>query len=169
MQRQSHQSPMIKIFRPLLSILFCLQFACADSKATIAMHFAKKDGSLTPAINAELALTPGEQMLGLMYRRKLGEDEGMLFVFPDEQERSFWMKNTYVELDMIFLDSNFSVVSFVERATALSETSRPSKKPARYVLEVRSGSVARWGLTVGDTLVLQGNLPTAIKLSPPPL
>jgi uncharacterized membrane protein (UPF0127 family) len=159
MESQPLLLAMIKIYRPLFFILFCLQFACADSKVAVAMHFARKDGGVTPAINAELALTPGEQQLGLMYRRKLGEDEGMLFVFPGEQERSFWMKNTYVELDMIFLDSNFSVVSFIERAVPLSETPRRSQKPARYVLEVPGGSVARWGLTAGDTLVLHSKLP----------
>lgn len=150
---------MIKIFHILLLILFSLQIACAESKTAVAMHFTKKDGTTTPVINSELALTPGEQQLGLMYRRELGENAGMLFVFPAEQERSFWMKNTYIELDMIFLDSNLSVVSIIERAVPLSETSRPSKKPARYVLEVRGGNAAKWGITVGDTLVLHSPLP----------
>ncbi len=142
-----------------LIILLAALTACAGSSATVAMHFEKKDGTKTPAIHAELATTPAAHSLGLMYRKSLDNDHAMLFIFPAEEERSFWMKNTYVELDIIFLDAAYKIVSIVSRAIPLTQTSRKSGKPAKYVLEVTGGSAQEWSITEGDRLVLEDSIP----------
>ncbi|MCB0324862.1 MAG: DUF192 domain-containing protein [Bdellovibrionales bacterium] len=135
--------------------------ACRDSGASVVVQFRNADGSQSPAIQAELAVTPSQRARGLMYRKTMADSEGMLFLFPDEEERSFWMKNTYLELDIIFLDRDFRVVSIAKRAVPLSESARPSRKAAKYVVEVNGGLSDRWGVGEGSHLTVEGALPEA--------
>ena len=89
---------------------------------------------------------------GLMYRRSMDENKGMLFIFPDERPRSFWMKNTYIPLDIIFVNSQMEIVSIKEHNTQLGEWSIPSEKPAMYVVEVNAGFCGRHGIKTGDKI-----------------
>ncbi len=97
---------------------------------------------------AEVAASPQERADGLMYRETLPDGTGMLFVFPDVAPRSFWMRNTYVDLDIAYMGSDFRIVS-IKQMTALDETSIPSDAPAQYALEVRQGWFAERGIEVG--------------------
>ena len=83
----------------------------------------------------------------------------MLFVFPGAEERSFWMKNTYLPLDIVFIDKDFRVDSIIENATPHSLEPRRSKGPAKYVLEVAAGSSKVWGLEPGSVIKVLGDLP----------
>jgi len=148
-----------RIFFALL--LFSFLSACKEERPSISLHFENPDGSKSPQLKAELALTPSEQQLGLMYRKELGETDAMLFVFPEERPRTFWMKNTYVELDMIFLDGDLKVATVVPRAVPLTETARPSVKPAKYVLEIRGGAAEKWRIAPGSVLKPEDRLPAA--------
>ena len=132
--------------------------ACDKSGASVETYFTKKDGTTTPKVIAELAKTEGERRLGLMYRKEMPEDRGMLFIFPTERPQSFWMKNTYLELDIIYLSSEWKVVTIIHRAVPLSETARPSVTPAQYVLEVVGGLSEKWGISKGDKLEIVGGL-----------
>lgn len=108
-------------------------------------------------INVEIAETEGERQQGLMFRSELEENEGMLFVFEDEQPRSFWMKNTLIPLDIIFFDKNFSVVSYVENMEPCLEDPCPiydSKESTKYALEVNSGFVRENNIKQGMTAKL---------------
>jgi hypothetical protein len=91
-----------------------------------------------------------------MYRRTLAPDEGMLFLFPAEQVQSFWMRNTYVPLDMIFVNSRMEVVGVVENATPLTDTPRTVWKPARYVVEVNAHLARVNGITTGTRVRFEG-------------
>ncbi|MDR3377036.1 MAG: DUF192 domain-containing protein [Ancalomicrobiaceae bacterium] len=102
------------------------------------------------SFRVELADDDTSRADGLMYRTKLGADEGMLFDFKTEQMVYFWMKNTYVPLDMIFIRSDGTVVSIAENATPLSEKPIGSAGPVRFVLEVNAGTSRRIGLKPGD-------------------
>ena len=134
---------------------------CENKPATVEIFLQHPDGGRTPVVHAELAANEGQRSLGLMFRRELGETEGMLFLFPTERPQQFWMKNTYIELDIIYLDHSFNVVSIAKRATPLTESPRPSEKPAQYVLEVRGGTSDKWGIVPGSKAVITGNLPPA--------
>lgn len=101
----------------------------------------------------ELALTPKEQERGLMFRKSLPEGQGMLFDFKEERPLTFWMKNTYVSLDMIFIRADGTVLSIARNTTPLSENSVPSGGPARAVLEVVAGTTQRLGIMRGDRVV----------------
>lgn len=98
----------------------------------------------------EVADTPQARGTGLMFRKELAEDAGMLFDFHREEPVYFWMKNTYVPLDMIFIAADGRIVRIAENTTPLSEKVVPSREPARYVLEVIAGTSQRLGIAPGD-------------------
>ncbi|MBX6370015.1 MAG: DUF192 domain-containing protein [Rhodospirillales bacterium] len=101
----------------------------------------------------EMATTPAQMAQGLMFRRSLDPDAGMLFDYGTTQRVSFWMKNTLIPLDMIFIYANGRVAAVHERAVPLSEQAIPSPVPVRAVLEVNGGTAARLGIKPGDLVV----------------
>jgi len=115
----------------------------------------KKDEVKQVCINemcfeVEVADDDKERQIGLMNRDFLEEDKGMLFVFPESDIHSFWMKDTLIPLDMIWIDKNMKVVFIKENATPLSEEIISPNAEALYVLEVNGGSVERKGIEVGE-------------------
>lgn len=100
--------------------------------------------------DVEIADTPELAGLGLMFRREMAPDRGMLFIFGDTGERSFWMENTFISLDIIFIRPDGTVLSVAENTVPFSRASIPSNGPARYVLELIAGSADRIGLQPGD-------------------
>ena len=101
-------------------------------------------------VSIELAMTPLQQEQGLMYRGSLAPDAGMLFVFPGPQVAVFWMKNTLIPLDMLFIAADGHVADIHERAVPMSEANIVSKVPVKAVLELNGGTVARLGIKDGD-------------------
>ncbi len=104
----------------------------------------------------EVADEKAEQMRGLMYRRQMHRDFGMLFIFDEDEERSFWMKNTLISLDMVHINSRGLVVGVIENVEPLTLTPRQTGHPARYVLELVAGRVAELGIRPGTKMVLDG-------------
>ena len=102
----------------------------------------------------EIADSPDEWERGLMFRESLKENSGMLFIFKDSKERNFWMKNTLVELDIIFINKNFEIVNIKNAIPCEKEPceSYESVLPAKYVLEVNSGFAEKNNLNIGDGL-----------------
>ena len=98
---------------------------------------------------AEVAATAEERSEGLMYRDEVPDGTGMLFVFPDNSVRSFWMANTYVPLDIAYLDPSFRVVDIMQMEPLVTD-SYVSRAPAMYGLEVRQGWFGEQGIEVGD-------------------
>ena len=98
----------------------------------------------------EMAVTPDEQARGLMHRRELPEMQGMLFDFQREQPTSFWMKNTHISLDMIFIRADGRILRIAENTVPLSEALVPSGGPVRAVLEVIAGTSKKLGIAPGD-------------------
>jgi hypothetical protein len=89
-----------------------------------------------------------------MYRKELPEFHGMLFLFPREEMLSFWMKNTLIPLDIIFINAAYEIVHIAQNTTPFSEQLLTSGHPARFVLEVNGGFCQRHGVQVGDTVEL---------------
>ena len=117
------------------------------------------DGKRTPQLFFEIANTPGKRSQGLMWRKELGADRGMLFISPEEKIQTFWMKNTYIPLDMLFIDRNFKVVGILENVPRLNEERRSVSQPSTYVLELNAGAAKKFGIEVGSRLEIQGSLP----------
>ena len=154
--------------RPLKSVLFLLIIisisACKKDKKLIkqAEVTFTKEGELTLfktttdstkiTIDIEISDTEYETQTGLMYRNAMQNNQGMLFVFDDVTERSFYMKNTKIPLDLIFISDTKTIVSFQKNAKPFDESSLPSNAPAKYVLEVNAGLVDTWKLSIGDRI-----------------
>lgn len=101
----------------------------------------------------EIAEQPDEVQYGMMYRKHMDEDMAMVFLMGEETQQSFWMRNTYVALDIVFVNRSGTVVSIQENCTPLTDTPRPSEGPANVVVEVPGGTAQRIGLKPGDRWV----------------
>jgi len=108
------------------------------------------------AFQVEVADTPAKRTMGLQYRKELGADRGMIFLFPSEAPQSFWMKNTPIPLDMIFINRERRIVGIVEQAVPFSLDSRSVGVPSQFVLEINGGLAKRHGLQAGDNVRFQG-------------
>jgi uncharacterized membrane protein (UPF0127 family) len=97
----------------------------------------------------EVAVSEEQQGIGLMYRDSMPSDHGMIFVFPDEEPREFWMKNTRIPLDILYLDREGRVVS-IKQMKPFDLTGVPSDYPAMYAIELNEGGAAAAGVKVGD-------------------
>jgi uncharacterized membrane protein (UPF0127 family) len=102
------------------------------------------------AVTVELARTDAERARGLMRRESLPDDRGMLFLFDETAEHAFWMKDTPLPLDIVFIDDGGRIVGIVERAVPYSEALRTVGAPSRYVLEVNGGWTGARGVKPGD-------------------
>lgn len=118
-------------------------------EGTLILKKAEND-SIIQTLDIEIADDDYSTETGLMYRTKLETNQGMLFIFPDVQMRSFYMKNTKIPLDIIYIDKDKTIVSFQKNAKPMDETSLPSEAPAKYVLELNGGLSDEWQLEVGD-------------------
>jgi uncharacterized membrane protein (UPF0127 family) len=120
-----------------------------------------KDGS-TVQITVEVVDTPESRAVGLMNRNQLAEDAGMLFLFPRESVQTFWMKNTLIPLDMVFIRADMSVAGVVENAVPMTETPRSVNEPSQFVLEVVGGYCQKHGIAAGSRVRFEG-VPAAPK------
>ena len=132
--------------------------SCEAEKQTRAEPAA--EGTVAVKLGAEtfkveVAATDRARQLGLMHRKSMPQDRGMLFVFPDERELSFWMKNTHIPLDIVYADRNGKVVS-IKQMRPLDESAVPSDGPSKYAIEVNQGAAARAGVKVGDVIAIPG-------------
>ena len=140
-------------------------FSCKDNPKTIVKTepvVFKKEGelniikqkidSLLTTLDIEIAETEYETQTGLMYRASMESNQGMLFIFPEERMHSFYMKNTEIPLDLIFIKADSTVASFQENAAPYDESGLSSQVPVKYVLEVNAGLAEKWLLEVGDKI-----------------
>ncbi len=159
---------MIKFHKLLLSILFgsfILIVSCKEdgkrviktetvtfTKEGILTIYKSQTDSVLVSMDIEIAETDYETETGLMYRKNMGENQGMLFIFPDIRQHFFHMKNTEFGLDIIFLDENLKIASFQENAKPFDEKLLPSQVPVKYALEINAGLSEKWLLEVGDSV-----------------
>jgi uncharacterized protein len=128
--------------------LLALAANLAQASELQTIEIASKSG--VHAFQVEMAITPEEKEHGLMFRRELPEGQGMLFDFQTDQNVAFWMKNTYIPLDMLFIRGDGRVLRIAENTEPLSERNIPSGGPVRAVLEVIGGTAKKLGIAPGD-------------------
>lgn len=145
--------------RQTLLILTLMLGACADTDEPVIrsrditfqadgiLEFVRPDGSVVRPVAMEIAETDSSRQRGLMDRRALSLKQSMLFIFPDEADRAFWMHSTPIPLDIIFVDADSQIVNIVKNTTPMSDERVRSTGPAQYVVEVRAGFSDRFGLT----------------------
>ncbi len=155
-------------FYTLLASTAMLIFSCGDGKKNTKNLVKEvtftKEGELSlyslqdsvPTLISKLDIEVADDdyqiQTGLMYRKSMQKDRGMLFIFPNESPHSFYMKNTEFPLDIIFIDAKQRVVSIQKNAQPLDERSLPSEGPAQYVLEVNAQLTDEWNLQKGDSI-----------------
>ncbi len=132
-----------------------------EESSLLSIHFVSADGKKTPEYKLSVAATEVERGKGLMYVKEMPRDRGMLFVFPTKEQRSFWMKNTYIPLDMIFLGENLEVVGLLENVPVLNSESRKVDKPSKFVVELNGGSLKPFAVGPGWKAVFNKAVPVA--------
>jgi uncharacterized membrane protein (UPF0127 family) len=116
------------------------------------LSFNSSGGKARTTIDIEIADDDYRREIGLMDRRSMGEREGMLFIFPDERPVGFWMKDTYIPLDIIFVNSRREIVTIHKNAKPFSEETYPSTAPAQFVVEVNGGFTEKYGIVAGNRI-----------------
>ncbi len=142
----------------LAALYFILIYRGESSKNNEEEYMFRKDGELTfldssgtviIKIDIQIAQTEFDRELGLMFRKSMNENQGMLFIFPDVQVRNFWMRNTEIPLDMIFINDSKIILNIAKNTTPYSDNSYASSGPAKYVLEVNGGFSDSHNITPG--------------------
>ncbi len=156
--------------RPMIAILLLLALACDRRQPVVVPESVSHDQpqSLpTVAIklgNAEVTVMIAdddvERQKGLMYRKQMGDNEGMIFCFPVEAPRGFWMKNTPIDLDIVYLDQNAKIVS-IHTMRAYSTNSTQSDGDAMFAIELNAGRANELGLIVGNVV----DIPAGLRVS----
>jgi uncharacterized protein len=142
----------------LLPLAACSPGTTTEAQAQVAtavtddFHAVLHTSSGDYPFTIEIADTGAEQQRGLMFRQELAPDAGMLFDYGSERKVSFWMQNTYIPLDMVFIGADGTVKHIHENAKPLDPTSISSRVPVRFVLEIPGGRASEIGLRVGDVL-----------------
>jgi len=147
-------------------LLMFIFFSCGQQKSnntnTSKEITFTKQGSLeimdslnSPKAHFDIEFATDEysRQTGLMYRKSMKDNQAMLFVFEDEVPRYFYMKNTYISLDIIYISAQNKIVSFAKNAKPLDETALPSHQAAKYVLEIKSGLADQYHLTINDKVL----------------
>jgi uncharacterized membrane protein (UPF0127 family) len=137
-------------FVSVLAVALLGLFTAGPARAAdqLSLEIVSKTGVHPFAV--EVVANETDRAKGLMYRKSLPEGQGMLFDFQTEQEVSFWMQNTYIPLDMIFIRADGRIATIVENAEPLSTKLIPSRASVRGVLEVIGGTTRKLGIAVGD-------------------
>ncbi len=136
------------------AVLACVVALVACHGASPAVTIATSTGP--KRVTVEVVDSDATRSRGLMYRDRLDDGHGMLFIFDEEKDHSFWMKNTLISLDMIFIGGDGRVVGVHANAVPHSLEPRAVGRPSRWVLEVTGGWSARAGVSVGDRVELSG-------------
>lgn len=119
------------------------------------LSFQSADGNYIDAIDLEFADNDHERSQGLMFRTEMAENQGMLFIFPSEARQSFYMKNTVISLDMIFINSKLEIVTIHKNTKPYDLSSYASTAPAQYVLETVSGYTDKRNIKIGDKVIFR--------------
>ncbi len=157
------QKVWIIIITFLLLSFSAISCAEANKKEVVTAFFVKEGGKQTQSFSLQISKTNAERQQGLMNVKSMPSTSGMLFIFPDEKIRYFWMKNTFISLDIIFLDKNFKVIGIAPRTRTLSEKSISVFRPSKYVVELNAGITEKLGIKEGSTLKVLKELPEAIE------
>jgi uncharacterized membrane protein (UPF0127 family) len=110
---------------------------------------------------SEVADEPAERQRGLMFREHMADDQGMIFLFSEEEQQSFWMKNTLIPLDMIFIRADRTILGVVEDATPQTTTPRAVPGASQFVLEINGGVARRLGIRAGQRVSFYAPTPSS--------
>jgi len=137
----------------LAFFLLILFISCQTGKLPVESISIERDGQVIAVVKAEIASNQEDRTQGLMYREKLPDGEGMLFIFENDQVLSFWMKNTYIPLSIAFIANDGRIID-IKDMYPNDTNSVVSSRSVRYALEVPQGWFLRAGVRLGDIVVI---------------
>lgn len=150
----AHRRPLQYLGAIIVGALLC----AAGAAAPASVSFEESPLTVDAAggqfeFLVEMAVSPAQRSQGLMFRESLAEDRGMLFDFGRPQRATMWMRNTYVPLDMLFIDADGQITQIAANTQPLSDAVIASRDPVRAVLELRGGVSAKLGIKAGDRVI----------------
>src|SRR5918994_27212 len=150
----AHRRPLQYLGAIIVGALLC----AAGAAAPASVSFEESPLTVDAAggqfeFLVEMAVSPAQRSQGLMFRESLAEDRGMLFDFGRPQRATMWMRNTYVPLDMLFIDADGQITQIAANTQPLSDAVIASREPVRAVLELRGGVSAKLGIRPGDRVI----------------
>ncbi len=140
-----------------------LVVAVSGAGAT-TVRFQSPEGRVSPPFELQLAYTQADRVRGLKYVKSLSPREGMLFIFAKEKHNSFWMKDTYLSLDMLFLDRSKKIVGIIHSVPPFTTESQSVKAKSVYVVELLGGTSKRLEINIGDTMIVEQPIPEPSSL-----
>lgn len=143
---QTRQQLLRAVFAAGAALLISLPLAACSADDTLVIHSETGDHTF----KVEVVDTPETRAKGLMYVQELADDAGMLFDFQDERPVAFWMMNTFIPLDMLFIEADGTILNIHSNARPHDRTSIPSDGPVQYVLEIPGGRSKELGIAAGD-------------------
>jgi uncharacterized membrane protein (UPF0127 family) len=146
----------------LMAFALLVTFALAACAGGPRIAITAPNGQVRATVSVEIAADTNSREVGLMYRKSMDEDAGMIFVFGAPANQHFWMRNTLIPLDMIFADSAGKIIGIVANAAPLSDADDSVPGESLYVLEVNGGFCARHGVKPGDVLHFEGFVPKSL-------
>ena len=147
-----------RLLQSLLALSVGTLLCAADAATQASVSFEESPLTVEAADGqfeflVEMAVSPAQRSQGLMFRESLAEDRGMLFDFGRPQRAAMWMRNTYVPLDMLFIDEDGQITQIAANTQPLSDAVIASREPVRAVLELRGGVSAKLGIEPGDRVI----------------
>ncbi|MBW1810100.1 MAG: DUF192 domain-containing protein [Deltaproteobacteria bacterium] len=146
---------------PLILALGCAaNLGCREAAKGPPRVILQSSAKSKITVKVEVVSRNEDRAKGLMFRQKMASDAGMLFVYQHDDDHSFWMKNTFIPLDLIFITSNMRVVGIAENTKPLSTTHISIKTSSRYILEVNAGFAKKHKIREGSQVIFEGFDPT---------
>lgn len=154
--RVIHPALLIVLLPPLLVAATCTGKKSAPKTVPEPTVYIATSQGKEVRVRVEVARSPEERRIGLMHRQSLDKGSGMIFIFEKQDIQTFWMKNTLIPLDMIFIGTDLEVVGAVQNAQPMSLKPCMVDKPSQFVLEVAGGFVQRHGIGPGTSVRFSG-------------
>lgn len=153
-RRRRNIKQLIGIVIVLAVAVFSYYYYFDKSKSSYTtVELVSPDGRQRIEFNVEEASTNATRSKGLMFRKELAAKNGMIFVYPEDRVLTFWMKNTYIPLDIVFVNSKFDVIGVLQNLTPLDTAPKDIGLPSKYAIEINAGLVSEFGIQAGWKMV----------------
>lgn len=154
---------LIVIFLIALAIVALILYGRSvdERNSFLFVKFRNPDGSVSAAYKLAIAKTVAERAKGLMFVKEMPRQEGMVFIYPQAAANSFWMKNTFIPLDMIFIDPDWKVIGVLHDVPPNNTVSRRVEGLSQFVIELNAGEAAKAGVVANSKVEFEGSPPIA--------
>jgi uncharacterized membrane protein (UPF0127 family) len=159
--KNRQQLALLVVFAVLVGLFFFYISRVSSEWSLLKVTFSE-GASVKGPVYLKIASTGEEREKGLMYVKTLDPDRGMLFVFAEESQKTFWMKNTYISLDMLFISKDQKIAGIIKNAPVLNTDPQSVQAKSMYVIELPAGTAERLAIKQGDQVNFEGPIPKGV-------